>query len=486
MTSSSAFFSVSNNNSHSTSSLPSPPISHHYHNNDKKILTFTVDRAPSPYITCIGGDRSGLLSDARYTSNQRRDVVELRPFLFNPVSDNNNNSKYHLPPIQNVIMTTPTASPSPPFDSYYSLSSASPISSIASSPTPVDEDDDEDDLDQQKMINNIRRKGSIASLLNSDPELKQLDEEESKCNYQSHFIDNYHPTIHSLKRGRPRQDHIEISYHPVIKKHRKSLDLTNSLDCVQACQSQLIAPAITIDSPRATKGLRHFSKQVCEKVAEKGVTSYNEVADELSLDIQNTIGNEKHTYDQKNIRRRVYDALNVLMAMNIIAKDKKVITWLGIPECYKQQTNNNNNNNNLDQDVKDVIITKNDVSREFLLKQIEQEELRQKELVCSLTTLREGVNNKLSKRSQIHNLIWRNQRKQKEDTNSNSRISFPFFIVVCPTKDKHIDIVNNSRSAFISFCHENQLDSSRKIVYEDSEILRHLLLDNDDPSATRS
>lgn len=26
------------------------------------------------------------------------------------------------------------------------------------------------------------------------------------------------------------------------------------------------------------------------------------------------------------------------MAMNIIAKDKKVIKWLGIPECYKQHT----------------------------------------------------------------------------------------------------------------------------------------------------
>lgn len=28
-------------------------------------------------------------------------------------------------------------------------------------------------------------------------------------------------------------------------------------------------------------------------------------------------------FDEKNIRRRVYDALNVLMAMNIIAKEKK-------------------------------------------------------------------------------------------------------------------------------------------------------------------
>jgi hypothetical protein len=32
-----------------------------------------------------------------------------------------------------------------------------------------------------------------------------------------------------------------------------------------------------------SRGLRHFSMKVCEKVEEKGTTSYNEVADEVSL-----------------------------------------------------------------------------------------------------------------------------------------------------------------------------------------------------------
>ncbi|KAL6529087.1 hypothetical protein OROHE_014831 [Orobanche hederae] len=36
--------------------------------------------------------------------------------------------------------------------------------------------------------------------------------------------------------------------------------------------------------------------------------------------------------DQKNIRRRVYDALNVLMAMDILSKDKKEIQWKGLPQ----------------------------------------------------------------------------------------------------------------------------------------------------------
>ena len=83
------------------------------------------------------------------------------------------------------------------------------------------------------------------------------------------------------------------------------------------------------------KGLRHFSMKVCEKVRAKGHTTYNEVADELvsefAQDQQNAAINGDQVYDQKNIRRRVYDALNVLMAMNIISKEKKEIKWIGLP-----------------------------------------------------------------------------------------------------------------------------------------------------------
>jgi hypothetical protein len=75
------------------------------------------------------------------------------------------------------------------------------------------------------------------------------------------------------------------------------------------------------------KGLRHFSTRVCAKVEEKGATTYNEVADELVQEIGREIGK----CDHKNIRRRVYDALNVLMAIDVIRKDKKEIRWLGLP-----------------------------------------------------------------------------------------------------------------------------------------------------------
>jgi hypothetical protein len=106
--------------------------------------------------------------------------------------------------------------------------------------------------------------------------------------------------------------------------------------------------------------------KVCEKVEQKGVTTYNEVADELVHEVsatiflpnnvhakflpflpQETFGNTSvsASYDQKNIRRRVYDALNVLMAMNIISKEKKEIRWIGLPtnsvrECMELEKEN--------------------------------------------------------------------------------------------------------------------------------------------------
>ena len=85
---------------------------------------------------------------------------------------------------------------------------------------------------------------------------------------------------------------------------------------------------------REQKGLRHFSMRVCEKVEEKKHTSYNEVANELVEELRVTAEETNADFDEKNVRRRVYDALNVLMALEIIRKKKKEIFWNGYPEGY--------------------------------------------------------------------------------------------------------------------------------------------------------
>ncbi|XP_040384215.1 transcription factor-like protein DPB isoform X2 [Oryza brachyantha] len=108
------------------------------------------------------------------------------------------------------------------------------------------------------------------------------------------------------------------------------------------CKKKKRGPGTRATGPeKGGRGLRQFSMKVCEKVESKGRTTYNEVADELvaefadpnsssfvSPDPDNT---NAQPFDEKNIRRRVYDALNVLMAMDIISKDKKEIQWKGLP-----------------------------------------------------------------------------------------------------------------------------------------------------------
>lgn len=76
---------------------------------------------------------------------------------------------------------------------------------------------------------------------------------------------------------------------------------------------------------RQRKGLRHFAVRVSAKVESKIRTTYTQVADEL-------VSEEKcgGTIDEKNVRRRVYDSLNVLIALGIIEKHAdKSIRWRG-------------------------------------------------------------------------------------------------------------------------------------------------------------
>lgn len=91
------------------------------------------------------------------------------------------------------------------------------------------------------------------------------------------------------------------------------------------------------DVAQKRKGLRHFAVRVSQKVEEKRATTYNEVADELVHEERQL--NERASrggaparggVDEKNVRRRVYDSLNVLMAMGIIERDRKTIVWRGL------------------------------------------------------------------------------------------------------------------------------------------------------------
>ncbi|KAK2083554.1 Transcription factor dpl-1 [Saguinus oedipus] len=90
------------------------------------------------------------------------------------------------------------------------------------------------------------------------------------------------------------------------------------------------------------KGLQHFSMKFYDKVQRKGTISYNELVDELVTEFSaadNHILPKESAYDQENIRRHVYNTLNVLMAMNIISK-KKEIRLIGLSTTSAQECQN--------------------------------------------------------------------------------------------------------------------------------------------------
>ncbi|KAK2817886.1 hypothetical protein Q7C36_021819 [Tachysurus vachellii] len=189
------------------------------------------------------------------------------------------------------------------------------------------------------------------------------------------------------------------------------------------------------------KGLRHFSMKVCEKVQKKGVTSYNEVADELVTELSsgdNISPNESHVYDQKNIRRRVYDALNVLMAMNIISKDKKEIKWIGFPT-------------NSAQECKDL-----EVERQRRLERIKQKQSQLQELILQQIAFKR--------------LVQRNREAEKKNHRppSNTVIHLPF-IIVNTSKNTVIDCsISNDKFEYL-FNFDNMFE-----IHDDIEVLKRM------------
>ncbi|KAM9378447.1 transcription factor Dp-2 isoform 1-T1 [Phaethornis superciliosus] len=190
------------------------------------------------------------------------------------------------------------------------------------------------------------------------------------------------------------------------------------------------------------KGLRHFSMKVCEKVQRKGTTSYNEVADELVSEFTNSnshLAADSQAYDQKNIRRRVYDALNVLMAMNIISKEKKEIRWIGLPTNSAQECQNL------------------EIEKQKRIERIKQKRAQLQELLLQQIAFK--------------NLVQRNQQNEQQNQGPpalNSTIQLPF-LIVNTSKRTVIDCSISSDKFEYLFNFDNTFE-----IHDDSEVLRRM------------
>ncbi|XP_039600591.1 transcription factor Dp-1b isoform X1 [Polypterus senegalus] len=268
-----------------------------------------------------------------------------------------------------------------------------------------------------------------------------------------------HPSVSLGKQLLPKTlgpSNVNISPHMVIgTPQRPSGTNTVLVGSPHTPNAQFISQSHVADSsPWSTgkrskkgekngKGLRHFSMKVCEKVQRKGTTSYNEVADELVAEFSTTDNhispNDAHVYDQKNIRRRVYDALNVLMAMNIISKEKKEIKWIGLPTNSAQECQNL------------------EVERQRRLERIKQKQSQLQELILQQIAFK--------------NLVQRNRQVEQQNNRpppSNSVIHLPF-IIVNTSKKTVIDCsISNDKFEYL-FNFDNTFE-----IHDDIEVLKRM------------
>ncbi|XP_030560694.1 transcription factor Dp isoform X1 [Drosophila novamexicana] len=237
--------------------------------------------------------------------------------------------------------------------------------------------------------------------------------------------------------------------HEVIKNERyvkytpnNAMKLKSKLHAIQSSSMHTMpASSSSVQRKRkpdkAGKGLRHFSMKVCEKVQEKGKTTYNEVADDL---VNEEMKNNSYdnNCDQKNIRRRVYDALNVLMAINVISKDKKEIRWIGLPANSAEQFLALEEQNNA---CRERIKQKNETLRELIMQHVA-----------------------------FKGLVERNKRAESQGMvpSPNSSIQLPFIIVNTHKSTKINCSVTNDKSEYI-FKFDNTFE-----MHDDIEVLKRM------------
>eukprot|EP00127_Corallochytrium_limacisporum_P002738 Clim_evm47s136 gene=Clim_evmTU47s136 len=193
---------------------------------------------------------------------------------------------------------------------------------------------------------------------------------------------------------------------------------------------------------KKTQGMRRFSWRVCETVREKGTTSYNGVAEELVRDLteKNQRGEKpEHGYDEKNIRRRVYDVLNVFKALNIITQEEKKIHWQGLP------TNSEEEVNNLKLRIQDA-----------------EEKIRDK---------KRAINALCVQILTFKNLVARNKKRQLEGSQQADRLRLPFLLLKTRS-DTEVDIfVSPERDSYLI-----QLDQPF-VFHDEIEIMKRMGLD---------
>lgn len=182
-------------------------------------------------------------------------------------------------------------------------------------------------------------------------------------------------------------------------------------------------------------GLKEISKRVMDIIKQSGQTTYRDISDQIVDEIK-----EKSLKDEKNIRRRIYDSLNVMKSMNLFQKDSqsKTIMW-----NYDQEFDPLNETEN-----KNEIEDKNKIDSNNIV-ELKKSIKEKKEKVILLSKELQGLKNVL-------------ERNRREDQNIPlvEKLFFPFIIIEFPSNiDPKINIAlnENKTKAHFGFDEGNEM-----------------------------
>ena len=194
------------------------------------------------------------------------------------------------------------------------------------------------------------------------------------------------------------------------------------------------------ENKRNCKGLKTLSCRVKHIVNGRKKTSYKEVAEQLIAEtktpgvILSVDGSLRQSREEQNIKRRVYDALNVLIAADILVKDNKVVYYRVFYDNQKPKQVKDGTK----QPVTDLGAIKRDALLRELKRKKEQVEDK-KELLRSL----------MVKGFAVDDILKRNAMNLNEN---QKLVSLPFIMVCakpCPQKSvsmsKRDDIHHHER-----------------------------------------
>ena len=153
------------------------------------------------------------------------------------------------------------------------------------------------------------------------------------------------------------------------------------------------------------------------------------------------LNDHEKDYEAKNIRRRAYDILNVLIAMDIVSRDKKEIKWRGLPS-------------NTERDLEML-----QRERDSVHKSIEEKQAHLQELLMQQITLK--------------NLLKRNVKlESSQAVPDEEKIPLPF-IVINTNKNTIVEceMAENQTDVFFNF-------NDTFEIHDDNEILKRMKLQN--------